>query len=182
MEPAADNLVWIDLEMTGLEPERCFIMEIGTLITNSQLELVAEGPDFVVHNDEAQLASLSEWCKDHFGRTGFIEKVKESRTSAREAELQTLAFIKQHVLPGTAPLFGNSVHNDRAFLYQHMRELHDFLHYRNIDVSTVKEVVERWYPGKASPPPKADLHRAMTDIRESVLELRYYREHFFIKP
>ena len=182
MEPAADNLVWIDLEMTGLEPERCFIMEIGTLVTNSNLDLVAEGPDLIIHNDEEQLKSLSEWCQDHFGRIGFIQRVRESSTSLREAEDLTLAFLERHVQPGTAPLCGNSVHNDRAFLYHHMRRLHDFLHYRNIDVSSFKEVIERWYPGRSSPPPKSDAHRAMTDIRESVLELKYYRENFFIKP
>jgi len=172
------NLVWIDLEMTGLAPERCFIIEIATLITNSDLELIAEGPALVIHNTEEQLTTLSDWSLDTFTRSGLLDRVRASTTSLAEAEKQTLAFVASHCPPGRAPLCGNSIHTDRAFLYAHMRALHDHLHYRNVDVSSFKEVLRRWYPKAYQPPRKAGSHDALADIRESIEELRYYRKTF----
>ncbi|MAG57331.1 MAG: oligoribonuclease [Planctomycetes bacterium] len=179
MPADAPNLIWIDLEMTGLDPDSCFIMEIATLVTNSELELVAEGPNLVIHNSDKQLESLSEWCKDHFGKSGLIERVRASTVSIEDAEAQTLAFLKEHVTAGASPLCGNSVHNDRAFLWRHMRRVHDCCHYRNVDVSTIKVLLKAWYPSAYSSPPKAESHEALADIRESVEELRHYRKHFF---
>jgi len=172
------NLVWIDLEMTGLEPERCFILEIATIITTSDLETVAEGPSLVIHNTEAQLATLSDWSLKTFTESGLLERVRASPIDAAEAERQTLAFVEAHCPPRSAPLCGNSIHTDRAFLYQHMRALHDHMHYRNVDVSSFKEVLRRWYPARYLPPPKAGSHEALADIRESIEELRYYRRTF----
>jgi oligoribonuclease len=168
--------------MTGLEPERCHIIEIATLVTDSNLEILAEGPDLVIHNTDEQLTTLSEWSLDQFTRSGLLEEVRRSDVSCEDAETRTLQFLSQHVTPGSSPLCGNSVHHDRAFLYHRMPRLHAFLHYRNIDVSTVKELAQRWYPGRVNPPPKADSHRAMADVREAVHELRYYRAHFFTSP
>lgn len=179
MGRTGDVLVWIDLEMTGLDPDRCHILEIASLVTDSGLQVLDEGPSMVVHNDEEQLATLSDWCRETFGRSGLIERARASQTGLEEAESRTLAFLKRYTDPGTSPLCGNSVHNDRAFLYRRMPRLHGFLHYRNVDVSSVKELVRRWYPGLVTPPPKADRHQALLDIRESVEELRYYRDTFF---
>lgn len=178
MGAPARNLVWIDLEMTGLDPDACYIMEIATLVTDSDLNIVAEGPNLVIHSTDDQLLSLSDWCKDTFGKSGLIERVRQSRIDVREAEAQTLEFLREHAAPGSSPLCGNSVHNDRAFLWRHMRELHDFLHYRNVDVSTLKDLLSRWYPEHYRPPPKKESHAALLDIHESVEELRYYRRTF----
>jgi oligoribonuclease len=183
MPPSRENLVWIDLEMTGLEPDTCFIMEIASLVTDSELEIIAEGPSLVVHNSEAQLETLSEWSRDFFGRNGLIERVRASTVDVADAERQTLDFVREHTLPGVAPLCGNSVHHDRAFLLRHMPRLCEHLHYRIIDVSTIKELVDRWYPAsEIAPPPKAESHQALADIRESVAELRYLRQVFFRPP
>lgn len=179
MAPNPDLLVWIDLEMTGLEPETCFILEIATLVTDAKLQIVAEGPNIVVHNGERELESLSEWSRKTFGKSGLIERVRNSAIDAAAAEDQTLAFLAPLVKAGASPMCGNSVHNDRVFLHRHMRRLHDFFHYRNLDVSTVKELCRRWYGSRFKPPQKADSHQALQDIRESVAELRYYRESFF---
>ena len=179
MTSVSQPLIWIDLEMTGLDPDSCFIIEIGSLVTTSNLELIAEGPSLIIHNSPEQLESLSDWCLQQFGPTGFLDKVRASNVSLEEAEERTLEFVKRHAEPGVAPLCGNSVHHDREFLRRHMTQLHDYMHYRIIDVSTVKQIVNLWYPGQSSPPPKADRHRALTDIRESVHELRYYRDVFF---
>ena len=172
------NLVWIDLEMTGLDPDRCFIIEIASLVTDSELNLVAEGPNIVIHNTESELASLSDWCKDTFGKSGLIDRVRKSTTSVADAEAETLAFLREHTVRGASPLCGNSVHNDRAFLWRHMRELHDHLHYRNVDVSTLKDLLSRWHPESFRPPAKQESHAALLDIRESVVELQYYRSAF----
>jgi oligoribonuclease len=172
------NLVWIDLEMTGLDPDTCFIIEIASLVTDSDLNLIAEGPNLVIYNSEEQLQSLSDWCKDTFGKSGLIDRVRNSTTSAQDAEAETLEFLREHTSKGSSPLCGNSVHNDRAFLWRHMRELHDHLHYRNVDVSTLKDLLTRWHPEEYRPPNKRDSHQALVDIRESVEELRYYRSAF----
>ncbi len=175
------NLVWIDLEMTGLEPENCHILEIATIITDGNLRVVAEGPELVIHNSEEQLETLSDWSRDTFTASGLLERVRASTVDCAEAEAQTLAFVREHCAKGSAPLCGNSIHTDRVFLYSRMRTLHDHLHYRNLDVSSFKEVLRRWYPKHYAPPRKAGLHAALADIRESIEELRYYREAF-IQP
>lgn len=172
------HLVWIDLEMTGLEPENCFILEIATIVTTGDLEVIAEGPDLVVHNTEEQLETLSDWSRDTFTKSGLLDRVRASKIDAAEAERRTLDFVKEHCTKGSAPLCGNSIHTDRAFLYSRMRTLHDALHYRNVDVSSFKEVLRRWYLDAYAPPTKAGKHEALADIRESIEELRYYRKAF----
>jgi oligoribonuclease len=172
------HLVWIDLEMTGLDPDACHIIEIATLVTNSDLEVIAEGPAFEIHAGEEELATLSDWSREQFTRSGLLDRCRASDTTLAEAEKRTLTFLLAHCVKGQSPLCGNSVHTDRAFLWRHMRDLHDFLHYRNVDVSSFKEVLRRWYPRDYAPPLKAGKHEALADIRESVEELRYYREAF----
>jgi len=177
----ADRLVWIDLEMTGLDPDRCRILEIATAVTDGELSVLAEGPSLVLHATEEDLRTLSDWSREHLGASGLLDRVRASPVGAAEAEERTLAFLRQHCSPRTAPLCGNSVHTDRAFLGRQMRTLHDFFHYRNVDVSTLKELFRRWYPGRFSPPAKAERHEARLDLLESIAELRYYRERFFVR-
>lgn len=164
--------------MSGLDPDRCRILEIATLVTDANLELVAEGPDIVVHQPPEVLAAMDEWCTQHHGSSGLTEQVQRSTTSEAEAERQTLEFIAQYTQKGSSPLCGNSVWQDRRFLARSMPTLEGWLHYRLIDVSTVKELVRRWYPGLTAPA-KAEAHRALGDIHESIAELRFYREHVF---
>lgn len=178
MGSRATNLAWIDLEMTGLDPERCHVLEIASLVTTQGLELVAEGPSLVIHATEQQLESLSDWSREHFGKSGLLERVRASTVSLTDAEEQTLAFFKKHTDVRTSPLCGNSVHTDRQFLWQHMRRLHDWFHYRNVDVSSWKEMLKRWYPKRYDAPEKAGSHVALTDVHESVRELAYYRKAF----
>ncbi len=178
MPANSDRLVWIDLEMTGLDPTRCHIIEIATIVTTGDLQHVADGPSIVCHATEDELTTLSDWSRNTFTASGLIERVRKSPASRADAERLTLEFLKEHVLQQQAPLCGNSVWNDRIFLWHGMRRLHDFLHYRNVDVSSFKEVLRRWYPDKYAPPPKKNIHDALTDIRESLDELRYYREAF----
>ncbi len=165
--------------MTGLNYERCHIIEIATIVTTGNLDLVAEGPSLVLHTNEAQLATLSDWSREHFTRSGLIERCRNSNISVAEAEQRTLEFLATHTTKGTSPLCGNSIHNDRAFIARHMPELNDWLHYRHVDVSTIKELSKRWYGAACAPPKKSDKHEALADIRESVAELRWYRDHVF---
>ena len=171
-------LVWIDLEMTGLDPERDVIIEIATLVTDSQLTLIAEGPELAIHQPESILAGMDEWNQTHHKASGLLERVRASKVSMAEAQAQTLAFLTQHVEENTAPLCGNSVWQDRRFLSRYMPDLEAFLHYRLIDVSTLKELAARWHPQLLKGVQKKNAHTALSDIRESVEELRYYREHF----
>lgn len=171
-------LVWIDLEMTGLDPDRCHILEIATLVTDSDLQVLAEGPSLVVHAGDEELETLSDWSRNHFTNSGLLDRCRASEITCAQAERQTLDFLASWTRPGTSPLCGNSVHTDRAFLWTRMRDLHEVLHYRNVDVSSWKEMLRRWYPDQYAPPPKAGKHEALADIRESVAELRYYREAF----
>ncbi|RMH03799.1 MAG: oligoribonuclease [Planctomycetota bacterium] len=174
------RLVWIDLEMTGLDPERDRILEIATLVTDDQLEIVAEGPDLVIHQPDELLAAMDEWNTSHHGASGLTEAARRSTLDEAEAERRTLEFLRRHVEPGASPLCGNTVHQDRRFLRRAMPELDAFLHYRIIDVSTVKELARRWYPEEyAAAPAKEGGHRALEDIRESVAELRWWRERVF---
>lgn len=178
MTPNENNLIWIDLEMTGLDPERDRIIEIATLVTDAQLNILAEGPVMAVHQSDAQLALMDDWnIRTHTG-SGLVERVKASPFGDREAELATLAFLAQWVPAGKSPICGNSVGQDRRFLYRYMPELESYFHYRYLDVSTLKELARRWKPGILDGFAKQNTHQALDDIRESVAELAYYRQHF----
>lgn len=165
------------MEMSGLDPQACAILEIAVLVTDADLNVIAEGPDIVVHQPEAVLAAMDEWNTTHHTASGLVARVRESTTTLALAEQQILAFLQEHNAVG-APLCGNSVHVDRSFLARYMPVVNTTLHYRNIDVSTIKELVRRWYPGVAIPQ-KREAHRALSDIHESLAELRYYREKVF---
>jgi len=174
-----DRLVWMDLEMTGLDAERERIIEIAAIVTDANLEILAEGPNLVVHQPDALLEAMDEWNTKHHGESGLVDRVKASTIDESQAEEAILGFLKQHC-SGRPPLCGNSVHQDRRFLRRYMPELDAFLHYRLIDVSTVKELGRRWYPeAYAKRPTKRGNHRALDDIRESLEELRYYRASMF---
>lgn len=174
-----DLLVWMDMEMSGLDPDRDVILEVATLITDANLEVVAEGPVIAVHQPDAVLEAMDDWNREHHGASGLTARVRASRLSVADAEAQTLAFVRQHCSDRSSPLCGNSIHQDRRFLARYMPTLDAALHYRNIDVSTVKELVRRWYPNGPTPPEKRHAHLALDDIRESITELRFYREHVF---
>ncbi|MGL6215461.1 oligoribonuclease [Billgrantia desiderata] len=176
--PREDLLVWIDLEMTGLDPERERIIEVATLITDNDLNLVAEGPVLAVHQPDSLLAAMDEWNQKTHGESGLVERVKQSRVDTAEAERQTLEFLKRYVVSGSSPMCGNSVHQDRRFLEREMPELLAFFHYRNLDVSTVKELAKRWNPGALAGFSKRNTHQALDDIRESLAELAHYRNTF----
>lgn len=175
-EPAP--LVWIDMEMSGLEPSTCRILEIATIVTDARLEIIAEGPDLVVHQPDAVLEAMDEWCTRHHGDSGLTDQVRASTVSEAEAERQTLEFLARFTQAGASPLCGNSVHQDRRFIAGYMPALDEFLHYRLVDVSTLKELQRRWYP-ELKAPPKRETHRALDDIRESIQELRFYRTALF---
>ena len=174
-------LVWMDLEMTGLEPARHVIVEIATIVTDDQLEIVAEGPDLVIHADKAQLAEMDDFVTDMHTKSGLLKQISLSSTGLEEATEATLHFIMEHVKkPRSVPLCGNSIGTDRRFLDAYMPEIENFLHYRSIDVSTAKELARRWNPAVLKGIPKKETsHRALDDIRESIAELRHYKEHFF---
>ena len=175
-----NRLIWLDLEMTGLDPDRDAILEIATVVTDDTLELVAEGPNIAIHQSEDVLRGMDEWSKDQHERSGLLERVRNSPHDCQAAEEKTLAFLSGHCSREDSPLCGNSVLKDRQFLIRHMPRLDGFLHYRNIDVSTVKELVRRWYPDVPDYK-KQKVHLALTDIRESINELRYYRQRVFLK-
>ena len=175
------NLVWIDLEMTGLEIETRTIIEIATIVTNGNLDIIARGPDLVIHQPDEYLDAMDKWNVEHHGASGLTQAVKDSTIDLKTAEKQTLEFLRQYVPEGVSPLCGNSVHNDRLFLDKFMPDLASFLHYRNIDVSSVKEIGRRWY-GDFILTTKKGAHRALDDIVESIEELRHYRELLFKSP
>ena len=182
MTPNPTNLVWIDLEMTGLVPERHRIIEIATLVTDQNLATLAEGPVIAVHQPEEELAAMDEWNTTQHGKSGLAQRVRESRVGQAEAERQTLEFLRQWVPPGKSPICGNSICQDRRFLARWMPELERFFHYRNLDVSTLKELCHRWNPAVARGFSKESKHLALDDIRDSIAELKYYREHFLRLP
>lgn len=182
--PAQDTsqpLVWIDMEMTGLDVERERILEIATILTDDNLRVIATGPDLVIHQPDNLLAGMDHWNRTHHTESGLVERVRASKVTEREAEEETLRFIEAYCEPGVCPLAGNSVWQDRRFLAKYMQRLDAFLHYRIIDVSTIKELARRWYPDRLTEAtPKVGSHRAMDDIKESIQELRFYRRRIFL--
>ena len=177
-EMAEPNLVWIDCEFTGLDPEVDRIIEIATLITDSELNIIAEGPSLAIHQSEEQLALMDEWNVTHHTGNGLIERVRASEVTEEEAERQTLEFVMEHCSRRKSPLCGNTIGQDRRYLRRYMPELHGYLHYRSIDVSSIKEVAKRWYP-EVPAYEKSGGHRALEDIKDSIAELVHYREHVF---
>jgi oligoribonuclease len=177
-------LAWMDLEMTGLDPARHTIVEIATLLTDDELQIVAEGPDLVVHAEQAQLEAMDHVVRVMHQSSGLLAAMERSTLTLEEAGRRTLEFLQAHIRqPATVPLCGNSIGTDRRFLATQLPDIERFLHYRSIDVSTVKELARRWYPDAlASAPPKKGAHRALDDIRESVAELEYYRKSIFAVP
>jgi len=173
-----DNLVWIDLEMTGLDPDNDRIIEIATIVTDANLNVLAEGPIMAIHQQEAVLAGMDDWNTRQHGQSGLTQRVLESNVTEAEAEQATLEFLERYIEQGKSPMCGNSICQDRRFLYRYMPRLEAFFHYRNLDVSTLKELARRWAPRVGGGVVKQSSHLAMDDIRDSIAELKYYREHF----
>lgn len=173
------RLVWIDLEMTGLDLERDVIIEIASIVTDNRLAVVAEGPNLAIAQPPERLDGMDEWNRTHHGESGLLDRVRASQVTEREAEAATLEFLQRHVEKGASPLCGNTIWQDRRFLARYMPVLEGYFHYRNIDVSSVKELARRWHPELAAGFSKKNEHTALADIRESIDELAYYREHFF---
>lgn len=174
----SDNLIWIDLEMTGLDPQNDRILEIATIVTNADLNLIEEGPVMAIHQSDEVLASMNEWCVKTHAETGLTERVRQSKISISEAEQLTLDFLKKHVDAGVSPMCGNTIGQDRRFIHRYMPELHEYFHYRNLDVSTLKELARRWKPELLEQHKKKGTHLALEDIRESIEELQFYRQNF----
>jgi oligoribonuclease len=179
--PNEFNLVWVDMEMTGLDPDNDKIIEVAVVVTDPQLNVIAEGPVFAIHQSDETLDKMDSWNKGTHGRSGLIERVKASTVSEEQAEAELIAFLKKYVPAHKSPMCGNSICQDRRFMARGMPKLEAFFHYRNLDVSTLKELCRRWKPELASGFKKHQKHTALADIVESIEELRYYREHF-IKP
>lgn len=173
------NLIWIDLEMTGLAPETCRIIEIATIVTDSALNVLAQGPVLAIHQPDDLLRAMDEWNREQHAASGLLERVRESGYSESDAERLTLEFLKRYVEPGQSPMCGNSICLDRRFLYRYMAGLERYFHYRNLDVSSVKELCLRWAPEVAKGLSKRNTHRALEDIQDSIDELRYYRDRLF---
>lgn len=173
-----NHLIWVDMEMTGLVPESDHILEVAVVITDSALNTIAEGPVLVVHQDNAILDAMDDWNKNTHGRSGLIDRVKSSVLNDAQVEAQMIAFLQEHVPSGVSPMCGNSICQDRRFMARWMPRLESYFHYRNLDVSTLKELVKRWKPEIAKGLKKHGKHEALADIYESIEELKYYREHF----
>ncbi|MGN6702290.1 MAG: oligoribonuclease [Burkholderiaceae bacterium] len=176
--PNEFNLVWIDMEMTGLDPDTDRIIEVAAVVTDAELNVLAEGPVFAIHQDDATLDKMDSWNKGTHGRSGLIDRVKASKVTEADAEAALIDFLKQYVPAGKSPMCGNSICQDRRFMVRGMPKLEAFFHYRNLDVSTLKELCRRWKPELAAGFKKHQKHTALADIVESIEELRYYREHF----
>ncbi|MCU4674844.1 oligoribonuclease [Catenovulum sp. 2E275] len=179
MSFSENNLVWLDLEMTGLEPDTDKILEIATIVTDSELNVIAEGPVFAIHQTDEVLDNMSQWCIDQHGKSGLTQRCRESEVDLATASHKTIEFIAQYVPAGKSPMCGNSISQDRRFMFVHMPELEQFFHYRNLDVSTVKELARRWKPDVLNSFKKQGSHLALDDIKESIAELTHYKAHFF---
>jgi oligoribonuclease len=173
-----DNLIWIDLEMTGLEPKQDKVIEIATIVTDKDLNILAQGPEIAIHQSDEVLSGMDEWNTSHHGRSGLTQRVKDSQFNEQQAIDQTIEFLMQYVPASSSPMCGNTICQDRRFLAEHMIELEEYFHYRHIDVSTLKELAARWKPSLPKGFVKKGSHLAMDDIKESIAELVYYREHF----
>ncbi|WP_455202733.1 oligoribonuclease [Kaarinaea lacus] len=182
MTQDANNLIWIDLEMTGLDTQQDVIIEIATIVTDAQLNILAEGPVLAIHQPDEVMNSMDEWNTRQHAKSGLSERVKNSSTTEPQAEQQTIEFLLQYVPKGKSPMCGNSICQDRRFMARCMPELEAFFHYRNLDVSTLKELVARWAPDIARGLKKNNNHLALDDIKDSIEELKYYREHFIRLP
>ena len=174
-----DNLIWIDLEMTGLDPDKNRIIEIATAVTDKELAVIAEGPVLAIHQSDAVLSAMDEWNTRQHTNSGLTERVRASQISEADAERVTLEFLRQHVDQGASPICGNSICQDRRFLIRHMPELAAYFHYRNLDVSTLKILAKLWLPEVGNRFEKKSVHLALADIHDSIRELRFYREHLF---
>jgi oligoribonuclease len=172
------NLIWIDLEMTGLLPEKDVIIEIATIVTDKDLNILAEGPALVIHQNDEILTGMDEWNTEHHTASGLVKRVKDSNVSIQQAEQQTIKFLKKYITAGTSPMCGNTVCQDRRFLYNYMPKLEKFFHYRHIDVSTLKELAVRWKPEAKMIREGESAHLALADIRDSIDELKHYRRTF----
>lgn len=179
MTYADDNLIWVDLEMTGLEPDTDTVIEIASIVTDAQLNTLAEGPVLAIQCAESSLAAMDEWNTEHHNASGLVTRVRNSQHSLADASRETLEFLKPWIAAGKSPMCGNSIGQDRRFMVKYMPELEAFFHYRNIDVSTIKELVRRWQPEILEGFVKQGAHLALDDIRESIAELAYYRQHVF---
>lgn len=173
-----ENLIWIDLEMTGLDTVNDVIIEIATIVTDKDLNILAEGPVIAIHQPDKVLAGMDDWNQKQHGGSGLIKRVKDSSWTIAQAEQATLDFLQQWLAAGVSPMCGNTICQDRRFLARQMPALQQFFHYRNLDVSTLKELANRWKPGLAAGFKKESKHLALEDIRDSIEELKYYREHF----
>ena len=178
VRPNEFNLVWIDMEMTGLDPDKEKIIEVAAVVTDPDLNILAQGPVFAIHQSDAMLDGMDAWNKGTHGRSGLIDRVKASTVTEAQASTELIAFLKKYVPAGKSPMCGNSICQDRRFMARGMPELEAFFHYRNLDVSTLKELCKRWKPELAAGFKKHQMHTALADIIESIEELRYYREHF----
>jgi oligoribonuclease len=181
-KPRSGNLIWLDLETTGLDPETCVILEIATLVTDKDLKLVAEGPALVIHQPPEALAGMEPWARKQHQASGLLAEVRASRISLAQAEAETLEFLAAHTPPRACPLCGSSICLDRRFLIRYMPRLNAHLSYRHVDVSSIKELVARWYPDQVVKRKGSSQHRARADILDSIAELRYYRERVFRPP
>lgn len=180
MKPSSKNLIWLDLEMTGLNPAKDRILELATIVTDSELNILAQGPVFAIHQTDAILNGMDEWNTKHHGKSGLIDRVKQSNIKEKEAEAETIEFLMHYVSCGKSPLCGNTIYQDRKFLYKWMPKLEQYFHYRNLDVSTLKILAKRWRPDIMKGWKKESKHIALEDIKDSIDELRYYREHFLL--
>jgi len=178
MNPKPENLIWLDLEMTGLNVDTDVIIEIATVVTDPQLNILEEGPVFAIHQPEERLEGMDKWNTKQHTKSGLVERVRNSTSTEKDAEKETIEFLMHHVPPQKSPMCGNTICQDRRFLYRHMPHLEKYFHYRNLDVSTLKELAKRWKPELVKQAKKKSQHLALQDIRDSIDELKFYRKHF----